>query len=141
MLPLALAALTALSAPATAQENKQLNSGEIQAAFSNRTATADGQMAEFHATDGVAIIRSREDGKSVVRVGSWKVKRDAVCYRYTDDLQNEYCWRVYRMADGVHFLWGTENQIIVEIALRDGDTARLERRVSPEVRAQALTLR
>ncbi len=141
MFPLALAAIATLSAPAFAQENKQLNTNEIQATFANRTATADDQMVEFHAPDGVAIIRSREDGKMVVRVGTWKAKSNTVCYKYTDDLENEYCWRVYRMADGVHFLWGTENQIIVEIGFRDGDSSKLERRVSPEARAQALSIR
>ncbi len=138
---LALAGLCVTAAPALAQEDKRLNSREIQAALTGTTATLDGTMAEYHAEDGVAIIRDREDGKTVIRVGTWKAKRDTVCYKYVDQPGEEYCWRVFRMADGATILWGTENQIIIEVNLAKGDTTNLERRISPELRAQAAALR
>lgn len=131
----------ALTANAASAQDKKLNGREIQATFSGVTMSEDRGMHEYHSPDGVAILREREDGKIKVRAGSWRVVSNTICYRYLDIASEEYCWRVFRMADGAHILWGTENQIIIEVDLNKGDTRKLESSVSSEVRAAALALR
>ncbi len=128
--------------PLVAAEDRQLTGSQIQAILSGNTMSTDDRLAEYHGEDGFAVIRSPDNaGKMSKKVGRWQVKRDTVCYKYLDEPEATYCWRVYQLADGAIYLWGTENQIIFEVILAKGDPRKLQSGIDASARAKALSLR